>query len=121
MHIWLKHSRPMNSQQVHKETKAELERLGLATTEVHPMPGRCLRRPFGQDYATITNEGLLTPWQHQTSFFEFVAETRRLIWSPGRCWRRFENSGGCGRTAVTPGKRLILERSLPNTGTKSRM
>lgn len=75
MHVWLKYSRSMNSARVHHHTRAELERLGLGKMEVHPMPGRCLRRPFGKDYATITREGLLTTWQSQTTFFEFVAET----------------------------------------------
>jgi hypothetical protein len=41
--------------------------------EVHPMQGRALRRPFGQDYFTITDQGLLEDWQEQLDFFEYVA------------------------------------------------
>lgn len=34
------------------------------------MPGRAFRRPFGQDYYTITNNGLLDDWIAQLNFFE---------------------------------------------------
>jgi hypothetical protein len=106
LHVWLRYARPMDSQKVHKETKAELGRLGLAALEVHPMPGRCLRRPFGQDYATITNDGLLTTWQSQTAFFEFVAETppfaliaRTLLAKVQEQWRLWLSCGDAQKKA----------------------
>ena len=100
MHVWLKYPRPMDTEKVHMGTKAELERIGLGKMEVHPMPGRCLRRPFGKDYATITKEGLLTTWQSQSSFFEFVAETppfdlivRTLLAKVQAQWRLWQDCG----------------------------
>jgi hypothetical protein len=119
MHVWLKYSRPMNSEKVHKGTKTELERLGLAKTEVHPMPGRCLRRPFGKDYATITREGLLTPWQHQTTFFEFVAETppfeliaRTLLAKVQEQWRLWRACGDAKKKSDPRG--VIAEHQHEN-------
>ena len=49
-------------------------RSGSASTEIHPMFGRCFRRPFGQDYFTITDNGLLEHWVKQLDWFEKVAE-----------------------------------------------
>ena len=106
MHVWLKYAKPVNSEKVHKNTKAELERLGLGKLEVHPMPGRCLRRPFGKDYATITKEGVLTTWQSQSTFFEFVSETppfeliaRTLLAKVREQWRLWRSCGDAKKNA----------------------
>jgi len=54
---------------VHERTKRRLSRIGLGDTEVHPMSGRCKRRPFGEHYRTITADGVLTTWQHQLDYY----------------------------------------------------
>lgn len=54
---------------VHTRIKRQLARIGLDQTEVHPMSGRCKRRPFGEHYRTITEDGLLEPWQRQLAFY----------------------------------------------------
>ena len=43
--------------------------IGMERTEVHPMKGRCQRRPFGEHYRTITADGVLTDWRAQTRHF----------------------------------------------------
>lgn len=115
MHVWLKYSRSVNSEQVHKATKGELERIGLKELEAHPMPGRCLRRPFGKDYATITKEGVLTTWQSQSTFFEFVAETppfdliaRTLLNKVREQWRLWRSCGDAKKKA-DPRKVIALQ------------
>ena len=60
--------RPTDS--VHDHTKRRLANIGLGSTEVHPMSGRCKRRPFGEHYRTITTDGVLTTWQNQLDYFE---------------------------------------------------
>lgn len=54
---------------VHARTKRRLSRIGLEHTEVHPMEGRCKRRPFGEHYRTITNDRVLETWQQQLAFY----------------------------------------------------
>ena len=39
------------------------------------MKGRCLRRPFGADYRTITPEGVLDDWMEQVEYFEHDGRT----------------------------------------------
>ena len=71
------------------------------TCEIHPMFGRCFRRPFGQDYCTITESGLLTDWIDQLNYFEHNAATPSFaaIYSALRSkllkqWNLYEH---CGR------------------------
>ena len=61
--------RLQSTEQVHKRTKQRLHRIGLGSTEVHPMRGRCKRRLFGDHYRTITEKGLLTTWQDQLDYY----------------------------------------------------
>ena len=49
--------------------KELLHEIGLKSIEVHPMEGRCFRRPFGVDYSTITPNGLITDWKDQLDYF----------------------------------------------------
>lgn len=51
-------------------THQKLETIGLGATEVHPMVGRPFRRPFGQDYRTLTDTSIVTKWQDQLKLFE---------------------------------------------------
>jgi len=60
---------------VHERIKRRLARIGLGHIEVHPMPGRCKRRPFGEHYRTITSEGVLTTWQQQLDHYIKPGET----------------------------------------------
>ena len=64
LHVWEKYPRPVSVQDIHRATRPRLKKIGI-TCEIHPMFGRCFRRPFGQDYATITEGGLLTNWIDQ--------------------------------------------------------
>ena len=62
VHAWRRRRRPADTEATHAEVKARLGEIGLGHVEVHPMKGRCLRRPFGTDYKTITPEGVLDDW-----------------------------------------------------------
>ena len=69
VHAWAKHDL-WERRAVHRRVKENLARIGLGAVEVHPMQGRCLRRPFGRDYSTLTPEGELTAWQDQVAYYE---------------------------------------------------
>ena len=70
LHIWQKLPGLRDTQDIQIITKTRLHKIGLGGTEVHPMPGRAFRRPFGQDYYTICDDGLLDTWIEQLAFFE---------------------------------------------------
>jgi hypothetical protein len=74
LHIWKTFPRPQAVWLIHRMTKPKLDAIGLTGTEVHPMFGRPFRRPFGQDYYTITDNGLLDGWIDQLNYFENVAQ-----------------------------------------------
>jgi len=61
--------RLMRTALIHDRAKRQLTAIGLGDTEVHPMTGRCKRRPFGTHYRTITQEGVLETWQEQLAYF----------------------------------------------------
>jgi hypothetical protein len=69
LHVWQQYGRLQKIQSIQAETKTELANIGLGSIEVHPMLGRPFRRPFGADYRTITNNGILTTWQDQLDYF----------------------------------------------------
>lgn len=73
LHAWETFSAPVNTLKVHRDTKQQLAQIGMGDLEVHPMKGRCLRRPFGKDYYTIDARSprtLIQPWQEQLEYFE---------------------------------------------------
>lgn len=74
LHIWQKMPYPQPIEAIHAADSPRLREIGLGNTEIHPMNGRAFRRPFGQDYCTITDNGLLTDWIDQLDYFEKVAE-----------------------------------------------
>ena len=76
LHIWEKLPMLQDLTTIQVTTKTRLHKIGLGSTEVHPMPGRAFRRPFGQDYYTITDGGLLENWIDQLNFFENPAHRR---------------------------------------------
>ena len=99
VHAWRLHRRPVSSGKLHAENKERLSGIGLAEIEAHPMPGRCLRRPFGADYGTITPHGVLEHWTDQLDYFErdartptFVQVCRALVERMARQWERWQNA-----------------------------
>jgi hypothetical protein len=68
LHAWTNHKWATNAAAIHKFTKQGLQEIGLPGIEVHPMPGRLQRRPFGKDYSTITPDGILTAWWKQDHY-----------------------------------------------------
>lgn len=74
VHAW-EHHELVESDEVHARQKRVLRQIGLGSVEVHPMPGRCLRRPFGVDYRTITPGGVLEYWPEQLDYWEFDGRT----------------------------------------------
>lgn len=78
LHIWEQLPKPLPLELIDARNRPTLRRIGLGSTEIHPMRGRAFRRPFGEDYLTITNDGLLSRWTKQLDFFEFKAETPRF-------------------------------------------
>ena len=63
------------------------------------MQGRCLRRPFGDGYRTITPKGVLTDWIEQVEYFESVGRTPpfhricnelvKAMYGQWKCWERY--------------------------------
>ena len=99
VHAWKKHERLQPSVLLHRDNKERLAEIGLPSTEAHPMPGRCLRRPFGADYGTITPHGVLESWTEQLDYFEQDARTptfkqvcRALVVRMARQWERWQNA-----------------------------
>jgi hypothetical protein len=74
LHVWEKLSRPLPIETIHAANRPRLREIGLGGTEIHPMFGRCFRRPFGEDYITITDVKLLENWVDQLDYFENVAQ-----------------------------------------------
>jgi len=74
LHAWQKFPWPLTIDAIHAGDRPRLRQIGLGGTEIHPMFGRCFRRPFGEDYFTITDKGMLENWVQQLDYFEKVAE-----------------------------------------------
>ena len=74
IHGWRRHRLHLTAK-VHAQIKLRLEEIGLGSVEVHPMQGRCFRRPFGRDYLVITPETTLDDWRDQTNYYEDDART----------------------------------------------
>ncbi len=70
VHAWKNHQRLQKTIEVHTRQKNDLAAIGLAYIEVHPMIGRCFRRPFGSDYKTITPNGVFDNWLWQLMYFD---------------------------------------------------
>ncbi len=118
LHAWKKHPSPMPSLVLHRENKQRLSAIGLGHIEAHPMPGRCLRRPFGADYRTITPNGVLTCWAQQLDFFEtdertpafrtVCTEMVRAMYEQWRSWERASEVCGPKREKIRC-RRDVLE------------
>jgi hypothetical protein len=75
LHIWEKLPGPQPLNLIEAQNRRILKTIGLGKTEIHPMQGRALRRPFGHDYFTITENGLLDDWRDQLEYFKNIAAT----------------------------------------------
>ena len=98
LHIWEKLPLLFNHRQVEGRYRPKLRRLGLSDVEVYPSPrlsNQAFRRPFGDDYYTITNDGLLSDWVDQLEHFEnpgtprFASIVSCLAELATREWRRY--------------------------------
>ena len=74
LHAWEKLLRPLPIDAIQAGNRPRLREIGLGSTEIHPMFGRPFRRPFGEDYYTITDSGLLERWTDQLDYFGNVAQ-----------------------------------------------
>lgn len=70
LHIWSKNNRLKKLKDLYRDRKVDLASIGMEKTEVHPMIGRCFRRPFGKDYRTISSKGIIDKWQDQLAYFD---------------------------------------------------
>jgi len=130
VHAWAKHEL-WERQAVHGRVKRRLAGIGLGSVEVHPMQGRCLRRPFGRDYVTITPEGEITAWQDQVNYYEDDGRTApfdriveamisRVEWSVDRYYRADEQLRDWrSLSAIKP--RLDAVRSWRDAGFNERV
>jgi hypothetical protein len=73
LHIWERLRYPQTALEAELKNRPGLVEIGLADLEVYPSPQLMkwvLRHPFGQDYYTITDDGLLFDWVEQLDHFE---------------------------------------------------
>ncbi len=97
IHAWAKLPKLVDTRQNAGWRRLELARLG-ADMEVHPNLERCLRRPFGSHYRTITPDGILTGWLDQIRYFDqpgpaptfetIFRAIREAIVCQHDCWER---------------------------------
>jgi len=127
LHVWEKLPRPLPIDAIHASNQPRLREIGLGGTEIHPMFGRCFRRPFGADYYTITDSGLLEHWTDQLNYFENVAQPPKFnaIYQAMRSLLLKEWSGYLGnrnmeKISSTAGKPHLLKyfrgKNLINAG-----
>lgn len=103
LHIWEKLPSLLNHRQVEGRYRPKLRRIGLSHVEVYPSPqlsNQVLRRPFGEDYYTITDDGLISDWMDQLEHFEnpssptFASIVSCLSKLVTREWRRYDRGNG---------------------------
>lgn len=124
LHVWQRLSYPHTSAAVEWKTRPNLVRIGLGDLEVYPSPklrSQVLRRPFGMDYYTITNDGLLTFWDEQLEHFEtatrapsFRVIVRSLVALARVGWQSVRNGSKFLCKEVNPfaSKRSLNDRLL---------
>ena len=103
LHLWEKLPYLHNHRKVEVRYRPKLRNIGLPTVEVYPSPklsNQVLRRPFGTDYYTITDDGLLSDWVDQLEHFEnpttpaFTTIVSSLIELASQEWRRYHRCNG---------------------------
>lgn len=73
LHVWELLPSPQTAEEIERLNRPRLKALGLGHCEVYPSPGlanQCVRRPFGKDYYTLTDDGPLGDWICQLDYFE---------------------------------------------------
>jgi hypothetical protein len=117
IHAWKKHSYPQPSTNLHQFNKKILCDIGYASTESHPMPGRCLRRPFGDGYRTVMPTGTIEDWVKQVEYFESDGRTPsfnricvELVRAMYRQWQAWERLGDDNRRVDV---RSLIKKQLP--------
>lgn len=117
LHAWVRLARPISTVRIQRGAIARLQKLGLTAAEVHPMFGRCLRRPFGKDYHTITDQGLITGWWEQVDYFEkftpaltpaFTTIAKALLDKVQQQWHDWRRQGEAKSRRTVPA-RVIAE------------
>lgn len=119
LHVWEKLRYPQTAEEVERRNRSRLVSLGLGNIELYPSPqlrDQVLRRPFGLDYYTITDGGLLTDWVDQLDHFEsanptpaFPSIVRSLLELAGAGWSAVERGAKFRRCRETP---FAFKRSL---------
>ncbi len=112
LHVWEKLHALRSPEYIEEETRPKLKQIGLENTEVYPSPStinNVLRRPFGLDYHTITDEGDLTDWIEQTNHFvtarrapSFPRIVKSLLALAEREWEWCNQHGGLRPSRQTP-------------------
>ena len=120
IHAWKKHKYLQPTAVLHQINKTILANIGLAAIESHPMPGRCLRRPFGDGYRTIKPTGTIEDWVRQVEYFEsddrtpsfnrICVELVGAMYRQWQAWRRF------GDDYSRIDARSRVEKQLPELG-----
>lgn len=117
IHAWKKHNYPQPSTNLHQFNKKILCDIGYASTESHPMPGRCLRRPFGDGYRTVMPTGTIEDWVKQVEYFESDGRTPsfnricvELVRAMYRQWQAWERLGDDNRRVDV---RSLIKKQLP--------
>lgn len=117
LHAWVRLARPTSTVRIQRGAIARLQKLGLTAAEAHPMFGRCLRRPFGKDYHTITDQGLLSDWWEQVDYFErfttastpaFTTIAQALLDKVEQQWHAWRRQGEAKNRRTVPA-RVIAE------------
>lgn len=98
LHVWEKLRYPQTAEEVERKNRPRLAQIGLGDIELYPSPQlweQVLRRPFGLDYHTITDAGLLTHWTDQLDHFEaatrapsFPSVVHQMLELARRGWQR---------------------------------
>ena len=116
LHLWQRMPSPQSIEAIQAADRPRLREIGLGGTEIHPMHGRCFRRPFGQDYFTITDDGLLEHWVKQLDWFEKAAEppSFRAVYQALRSllvreWDGYGSTGKMEKVGLLEGKPHLLK------------
>lgn len=103
LHIWERFTNLKSHRKVEARYRPKLRHIGLRDVEVYPSPRlshQVLRRPFGKDYYTITDIGLLSDWVDQLEHFDnpstpaFASIVTSLVDLARREWHRYHRQNG---------------------------
>ena len=76
LHVWELLPSPQTAEDIERQNRPRLKTLGLGKCEVYPSPqlqDQCVRRPFGKDYYSLTEDGPVDNWMWQLDYFESSA------------------------------------------------